>query len=197
MRFSSVIAASALVTLSIATETLEEIETVYSNHTTQVTITSCANNACSTTVNAVSLSLATTTINGVKTVYTTYCPLTDVSETVAPSSAPLSTLAPVSSVAPSSSAPAPAPAPAPSSLAAAPAPAPAAASSAEEDQYVDVTITPTVLSTTNVAATEIAQSTLFTSQLNSTLADISTYQGGAQRAAVGFAAVAGFAAALL
>ncbi|CAI5756944.1 unnamed protein product [Candida verbasci] len=71
--------------------------------------------------------------------------------------------------------------------------------SVEQDSYVDITVTPTISTTEGVLATETAQSTLFTSSIgsNSTLADVSIYEGSAHKIAVGFAAVAGIAAALI
>ncbi|KAI5954628.1 CCW12 [Candida jiufengensis] len=244
MQFSTLFTiAATLVSSSLATTSFEW-ETVYESYTTELTITSCSDNKCETTVNKVipsiasttvegvltvyttycpltesssdviaptpssiagvasTLSTVVTTIHGVETVYTTYCPLTD-SQVVADVSTPIapivssSSLAAVASSTPVATAPA-APVVSSSSIAAVPV---SPSSSSESDIYVDFTITPTVSTTENVLATETAQSTLFTSSLaasNSSLADVSTFEGSGSKLVVGgFAAVAGIAVALI
>lgn len=254
MQYSTLlIIASALVASSYGATTSTSLQTVTNHQSTEVTITSCSNEACVTTSNSLVPSVATTTVEGVETVYTTYCPLSSEEAgegTSAPTTTQPSTVAAESSEAPGPSSTetvvtttvqgvetiyttycplsseeagtgAPTTAAGESTPAAAGESTPAAASSApaaaesnpstlageattpatESDQYVDVTETPTVSATENVEATETAQSTLFTSSAagnsSSTEAGVSTYEAGAQRVAVGFAAVAGLAAALV
>lgn len=54
-----------------------ETQTVTNQHTTEVTITSCADHKCATTVQSVTNTVVTATVDGVETVYTTICPLTE------------------------------------------------------------------------------------------------------------------------
>lgn len=209
---SAALVASA-VSVSVESESVSlDIAYVTHNVTTEVTITSCSDNKCDSTVAPVPLtsSVVTTTVSGVETIYTTVCPESTES---APAPAP-------SAPAPASSAPASAPAPAPSASApgsAAPAPAPSASTpaaapsapvSAEaenspipsgSDVYVDVTSTPVETASTGVELTVTAQSS-FTSVYNSASpsAGVSTYAGGANRNAIaGAAGLVGAVALLL
>ncbi|KAI5961384.1 CCW12 [Candida pseudojiufengensis] len=89
MQYSTLFTVAAtLVSSSLATTSFEW-ETIYESHTTEVTITSCSENKCETTVNKVSPSVATTTVEGIETVYTTYCPLTEEEEVSLTSSTPV------------------------------------------------------------------------------------------------------------
>lgn len=58
----------------VACETL--IETVTSHRTTEATITSCSDHACTSTTRVKSTTVITTTVGGVETIYTTVCPET-------------------------------------------------------------------------------------------------------------------------
>ncbi|CAX45154.1 cell wall (manno)protein (precursor), putative [Candida dubliniensis CD36] len=199
---------------SLVASTLAVNATVTEHHTTEITITSCSDNKCATSVAPAVQSVNTVTIEGIVTEYTTYCPLTASEHEKASSS-----LAPVAStesvvtttisgvhtsyttycpLSGSESA-------TPGTVAA------ESSSSSEEVSYVDVTSTPVVESTTNVELTTTAQSTLFTSYANSTVSssaapappsNVTTFEGGAVGVAsnqitVGFAALAGLAAILL
>lgn len=76
----------ALAAVAAAQSTIYDVETVTDNLTTDVTITSCPNNACATTVEATSQTVVTTTVDGVETVYTTICPETEAGEKAAAAS---------------------------------------------------------------------------------------------------------------
>lgn len=191
-----------------AKSTITAVDTVTEHHTTDVTVTHCSHDACSTTVQAHTQTVVTETVNGVKTVYTTVCPLTEGSSTVAPApteeevvTATLTstvngeetvytTVCPASelpattpgSAAPASSAPATT-APAPGSKAPAPAPAAEESESESDVTYVDVTVTPTVLETTGVEATITSQATLTSyyssASSNGTVAGVNTFEAKA------------------
>ena len=204
----TVLSALGLASMVAAKSTITAVDTVTEHHTTDVTVTHCSHDACSTTVQAHTQTVVTETVNGVKTVYTTVCPLTEEASTVAPAS----TLAPASTVeeeivtatltttvngeetvyttvcpaselpattAPGSSAPA-TPAPAPGTKA----PVPAPAEESDSDiTYVDVTETPTVYETTGVEATITSQATLTSyynsAASNSTVAGVNTFEAKA------------------
>lgn len=102
MQYSTLlIIASALVAKSYGATTSTALQTVTNHQSTEVTITSCSNEACVTTSNSLVPSIATTTVEGVETVYTTYCPLSsEEAGEVAPTTSQPSTLAGESSAAP-------------------------------------------------------------------------------------------------
>lgn len=76
MQYKVLSASALLAATASAAITSYEIDTVTEHHTVDVTITSCSNNACETTVQKQVPTTLVTTVDGVKTVYTTYCPLT-------------------------------------------------------------------------------------------------------------------------
>lgn len=161
------ILAATLAAVASAQSTItQEVATVTEHSTTDVTITSCSNDACVSTAQSTSYSTVTTTVDGIETVYTTICPETESANKEA-------TIAPV--------------------------PAPA---SSETDEFVDVTVTPTVTFSTGVEATSTAQKT-FTSIYNNSTSSVapvfysSENMANAQKAAVGLVGVAGLAAVLL
>lgn len=190
-----------------------DIETVTNQHTTDVTITSCADNKCESTVDATSLTTVTTTIDGIETVYTTVCPESS-SSTLAPEasteekSVTSTVTATVSgeitiytTVCPETEAEASTEAVLPESSEAKGVPSSAVEdiASSEEITYVDVTVTPTVTASTGVEATVTAQSS-FTSiyNSNSSAADVSTFEGAAasNQIRAGFVALAAVALAV-
>lgn len=188
-----------------------DVETQTQLSTTDVTITSCSEHACTATVETTSHTIVTTTVNGIETVYTTVCPLTEhtkaavSTEAPAAPAAPVSSAAPAAPAAPASSAAAAAPV-APASSAAPAAVAPVASEAAEASSgsnvYVDVTVTPTVQATTGVEATVTSQSTftsVYNSQNSSAVAAVSTYagEGSSPKVMIGAVGLAGLAAVLL
>lgn len=203
-----------------------EVETVTNKHTTEITVTSChTDGPCQTTVHPATQTVVTKTVEGVATEYTTICP---VSEEAAPLTGPAPAPAPAPSSKAPAPAPAPgpgassapaAPAPAPeASSPAAPGPAgttpttlaaqpttletsaaPAPGPESESDVYVDLTTTPTSVTSVGVEHTSYAQETFTSVQLpggNGT-AGVSTFEGGANKQAVAGAAILGAAALLL
>lgn len=179
-------------------------ETVTQYETTLLTITSCSENKCDTTVTPVIPSVATVTVQGFVTEYTTYCPITAeeeaspasslagesvvssltetvVTETVSGVETIYTTVCPLTESTTKK--------------------AEVETASSEEISYVDLTTTPVVSSTVEAEETVYAQSTLFTSYASnaSSIANVSTYEGAANsnNMAVGFAAIAGLAAVLL
>ncbi|GEQ66417.1 hypothetical protein JCM33374_g80 [Metschnikowia sp. JCM 33374] len=188
MKFT--LASAALIASAVAASSDSvsyEIETVTNKHTTDITITSCADQQCVTTVQAVTNTVVTATVDGVETVYTTICPLTE-SATDASSSATSS----VAAVPVSSSASA---APVTSSVAA----VPASSSSSSSTTYTDITTTPVVTTSVGKKSTVYQQST-FTSVYNSTTssrASIVVANNAPRNLCVGAAGVAGVAALLL
>lgn len=170
MKFA--VAALALATGALAATNLTdnvsyEVETVTNLHTTEVTITSCSDNACATTVQSVVQSVVTETVNGVLTIYTTVCPLTEsTSETTTPEAAPTSVAA--ESVVPASS---------------------------ESDIYVDITTTPVVVVSSAAELTVYAQSTSTSIYNNATVSSFEG--GANNIFVAGAAGVVGVAALLL
>lgn len=186
---SAALAASVAAT-SVSESVSYDLVYVTNNVTTEVTITSCSDNKCATTVSPVAQTTVTTTVEGVETVYTTYCPLTasetTSSETTSSEESSLTTVTttvegvetvyttycPITAT---------------------------ESASSDSVEYVDVTTTPTVTTSVGVESTTTAQST-FTSVYNSTssVAAVSSYVGGANRNAVaGAVGIAGVAALLL
>jgi outer membrane biosynthesis protein TonB len=189
------------------------IETVTDHHTTEVTITSCSDDACDkstvapveSTSTPAPVTVITTTVSGEETIYTTICPETETTPSPAPK--PETATTPVE---PTSPAPKPETAtipspveptsPAPKPTTAAPEPTTAAPEpvvpESESDSYIDITVTPTVTSSTGVEHTETLQST-FTSvyQNSTTLAPAVTSFNGAnsQKMALGAVGIAGLA----
>lgn len=81
----SVLSALSLASVVAAKSTITAVDTVTQHHTTDVTITSCSHDACSTTVQAHTQTVVTKTVNGVATEYTTICPVSEEEKkTVAP-----------------------------------------------------------------------------------------------------------------
>lgn len=170
MKFA--IASAAIVASAAAASSVSyEVETVTRNTTTEVTVTSCSLHACETTVKPVVETTITTTVDGVATVYTTVCPVTETSSvaaTPATSSKPTLLEAKKSVV------------------------------SSELDIYVDLTTTPVVVTSTGVQATVTKQSTFVSLYAGaSSVANITTFAGGANVNAVGAAGLVGVVALLL
>lgn len=173
------------------------IETVTDHHTTEVTITSCSDDACDkstvapveSTSTPAPVTVITTTVSGEETIYTTICPETETTPSPAPKPDTATTPSPVE---PTSPAPEPTTA-APEPTTAAPEPV---APESESDSYIDITVTPTVTSSTGVEHTETLQST-FTSvyQNSTTLAPaVTSFNGGnSQKMALGAVGIAGLA----
>ncbi|KAL7664119.1 Uncharacterized protein ABC855_g2951 [[Candida] zeylanoides] len=205
------------------------IETVTDHHTTEVTITSCSDDACDkstvapveSTSTPAPVTVITTTVSGEETIYTTICPETETTPSPAPkpetATTPVEPTSPApkpetatTPVEPTSPAPKPETAtipspveptsPAPKPTTAAPEPTTAAPEpvvpESESDSYIDITVTPTVTSSTGVEHTETLQST-FTSvyQNSTTLAPAVTSFNGAnsQKMALGAVGIAGLA----
>lgn len=142
--------------------------TVTNIATTVVTITSCSDNACT----KVPVTTGLTTVTEHDTVYTTYCPLTDVTPAAPTTAAP--------SAAPSSAAPV-----APSAAPVAPSVAPVAPS-----------VAPSVAPASSVASTSTKVNTVYVSA--ETAAPVVSYsEGAASSNQVGFAFAALAAAALM
>lgn len=183
MKFA-VASAAVFASAAAASSISYEVEYVTRNHTTEVTVTSCSNHACLTTVSPVIETTVTKTVNGVETVYTTVCPLTETTvtttiegvETVYTTVCPVTEASSVSAVSSTS----------------------AAAESSEEISFLDLTTTPTVIKTKGVEATQTAQFSFTTYyNSNSTAGGISTFVGGANMNAVGAAGLVGVVAMLL
>jgi len=89
MQFSKVLGVSAAVSVaSAAYANVTSTAEVFSNQTTVVTITSCADNACSEVPVTTGVTVVTSTVEGVVTEYTTYCPLSGETKAPASTSAP-------------------------------------------------------------------------------------------------------------
>lgn len=183
-------ASAAVVASAVAASSISyEVEYVTRNHTTEVTVTSCSNHACLTTVAPVIETTVTKTVNGVETVYTTVCPLTEttVTTTIEGVETIYTTVCPVAEAATSTSAAAESAVVAEFSV-----------ESSDEISYLDLTTTPTVTKTKGVEATETAQFSFTTYyNSNSTAGGISTFVGGANMNAVGAAGLVGVVAMLL
>lgn len=189
---SAALVASAAATSAISASSISyEVEYVTRNHTTEVTVTSCSNHVCQTTVSPVVEATITKTVDGVETVYTTVCPLTEtvVTSTVEGVETIYTTVCPVTEAEATAT---PTIAKGVSSVA-----APSAASSDDEISYVDLTTTPIVTETSGVQATKTAQHSFTTYYNNSTAAGVSTFVAGANINAVGAAGLVGVVALLL
>ncbi|KAM9898528.1 hypothetical protein OXX79_003398 [Metschnikowia pulcherrima] len=177
MKFATASLALVASALAANTTTSYEVDTVTNNHTTEITITSCADNKCATTVQSVTNTVVTTTVDGVKTVYTTICPLTE-----SASATPVSSATPVVSTKPTTLA------------------AESAVSSSSDDvTYVDITTTPVVTASTGIQSTVYKQST-FTSVYNSSTSaspSVVFANNAPKNLLAGAAGVAGVAALLL
>lgn len=190
---SAALVASAAATSAVSASSISyEVEYVTRNHTTEVTVTSCSNHVCQTTVSPVMETTVTKTVNGVETVYTTVCPLTEtvVTSTVEGVETIYTTVCPVTEAEATAT---PTNAKAVSSVAA----ASGAPSSSEEISYLDLTTTPVVTKTSGVMATQTAQHSFTTYFNNSTVAGVSTFVAGANINAVGAAGLVGVVALLL
>lgn len=214
MQFKLLSAASILAVASAASSVAPVsaiVETVTEKNTIVATITKCENDACSTGVVPATESVVTTTVNGEVTLFTTICPLTEttletpvvkpVVSSEAPVEEPLATDATVVVVptsAPETIAAVPvesadvAPTSAPEIIAAVPVESVAAGSDTEE--YVDVTITPTVTATTVVPKViQTSQSTYY----NTISPQVSAWEGSANKQVVGAMGLVGLVAILL
>ncbi|OBA24529.1 hypothetical protein METBIDRAFT_30772 [Metschnikowia bicuspidata var. bicuspidata NRRL YB-4993] len=175
MKFAA--ASFALVSSALAASSSAvsyEYETVTNFHTDDITITSCADNNCVTTVQSVTSTVVTATVDGVTTTYTTVLPESTTSASVTPliSSKP-------TSVAAESDVP----------------------SLSEDITYVDITTTPVVTASTGIESTVYQQST-FTSVYNSSAsatasASVIWANDAPRNVLAGVAGVAGIAALLL
>lgn len=192
MKFA--IASAAIVASAAAASSVSyEVETVTRNTTTEVTVTSCSLHACETTVKPVVETTITTTVDGVATVYTTVCPVTEtvVTTTVKGVETVYTTVCPVTET--SSVAATPATSSKPTLLE-----AKKSVVSSELDIYVDLTTTPVVVTSTGVQATVTKQSTFVSLYAGaSSVANITTFAGGANVNAVGAAGLVGVVALLL
>lgn len=154
---------------AVATETATNIKT------TVVTVTSCANNKCQTSAVTTGLTTVTKVVDGVSTVYTTYCPLssaadsTDTKTSQSPAATTTNTVAAESVVKTKASA-------------AADTTVKSKASSAA-DVTVKSKASSAAETTVNVITNNIVtQSSAAASTQATTVAHISTYAGGANRA---------------
>lgn len=172
---------AAFIAGASARTTLTQLDTVTEQHTTDVTVTSCSDHACATTtINTTSQTTVTTTVNGIETVYTTVCPESTAKESTTKVSSSKVTNSETSLAGVVSTAPGHGP-----------------ASVSSSDIFVDVTITPTVTSSTNVKATVTKQSTM-TSIFNSTVPTIGPIaENNANKKVIGMVGFVGLAAALL
>lgn len=170
---------AALIAGASARTTLTQMDTVTEQHTTDVTVTHCSDDVCATTtINSISQTTVTTTVDGIETVYTTVCPESTAEESATGSASVTSSEISLAGV-----------------VSTAPGHGPASVSGS--DIFVDVTVTPTVTSSTNVEATATQQSTM-TSIFNSgvpTLAAIA--ENNANKKAIGMVGLVGVVAALL